>query len=396
MKKIRTVVIGAGYRGRYLISLLQHIAVFEIVGVSDLSPRLPETLATLFTEQSIPPVYNTGADDYRRMLDEQHPDLTIVASPWHLHKAQALYALQAGSHVALEVKGALTADEYPELIRQSQQCGRQVFPLENTLFMDDILAIYNMVQAGLFGQLVFLQGGYRHDLTHILIDEEGNFGAHNGTEAEWRSHYYETENGDLYPTHGLAPLCLFLGINRTDHIKSITSFATTPGLGLRSCIARRKGINPDQINRTFEMGDVVTSILQTESGAQITLLHDTTLPRPRSLNYEVEGTGGVWNADKHSVYIEGKSPAEEWEPENGYIARYKHRYWQQWESEALRYDAHHQGMDYIMLRVLGEALLGRETYPATLIDMAIWAAVSPYSKESIRQQRTLPFPRYDQ
>lgn len=395
MKKIRTAIIGAGYRGRYLISLLRHIDLFEIVGVSDLSPRLAETLDPIFAPDPIPPVYHTGADDYRRMLDEQYPELTIVASPWHLHKEQALHALRAGSHVALEVKGALTADEYPELMRQSRQSGREVFPLENTLFMNDILAIYNMVQGGLFGRLVFLQGGYRHDLTHILVDDEGNFGAQNGSESEWRSRYYETDNGDLYPTHGLAPLCLFLGINRTDRIKSITSFSTAPGVGLRACIARRKGIGSNEVEQRFEMGDVVTSILQTESGAQITLLHDTTLPRPRSLNYEIEGTGGIWNADRQSVYIDGQSPAETWEPEAGYIARYKHRFWQLWEAEALRHDAHHQGMDYIMLRVLGEALLGREIYPASLVDMAVWAAVSPCSKESIRQGRTLPFPRYE-
>ena len=67
------------------------------------------------------------------------------------------------------------------------------------------------------------------------------------------------------------------------------------------------------------MGDVVTSILQTNSGAQINLLHDTTLPRPRSLNYEVQGTNGIWNAEKNAIYIDGLSPFEEWEPEDKYI-----------------------------------------------------------------------------
>ena len=124
------------------------------------------------------------------MLDETKPDLVIIASPWHLHKAQAINALRAGCHVAIEVKGALDNDEYPDIIAQSRQSGKEVFPLENTLFRDDILAINNMVQAGVFGQLVFLQGGYRHDLTYILVDNEGNFGPKNGSESEWRSHYY--------------------------------------------------------------------------------------------------------------------------------------------------------------------------------------------------------------
>lgn len=191
-----------------------------------------------------------------------------------------------------------------------------------------------MIHAGIFGRLVFLQGGYRHDLTHILIDQTGNFGVQNGSESEWRSKYYETENGDLYPTHGLAPLCMFLDINHTDHIKSITSFSTKPGLGLHACMAKRNGMKYTDIQQpTFRMGDVVTSILQTDSGAQINLLHDTTLPRPRSLNYEVQGTNGIWNAEKNAIYIDGLSPFEEWEPEDKYIEQYKHRFWQQWESE---------------------------------------------------------------
>lgn len=395
MKNIRTAIIGAGYRGRYLITLLQKINLFDIIAVSDISPNLSEIISQLFAGEKIPKIYNSGTDDYRRMLNENTIDLVIIASPWHLHKEQTIEALKSGCHVAIEVKGALDIDEYPDIIHESRQNKKQVFPLENTLFRNDILAINNMIHAGIFGRLVFLQGGYRHDLTHILIDQTGNFGVQNGSESEWRSKYYETENGDLYPTHGLAPLCMFLDINHTDHIKSITSFSTKPGLGLHACMAKRKGLKYTDIQQhTFRMGDVVTSILQTDSGAQINLLHDTTLPRPRSLNYEVQGTNGIWNAEKNAIYIDGLSPFEEWEPEDKYIEQYKHRFWQQWESEALRYDGHHQGMDYIMLRVLGETLQGRENYPATLEDMATWAAVSPYSKISIQKGTSIPFPHF--
>ena len=238
MKNIRTAIIGAGYRGRYLITLLQKINLFDIIAVSDISPNLSEIISQLFAGEKIPKIYNSGTDDYRRMLNENTIDLVIIASPWHLHKEQTIEALKSGCHVAIEVKGALDIDEYPDIIHESRQNKKQVFPLENTLFRNDILAINNMIHAGIFGRLVFLQGGYRHDLTHILIDQTGNFGVQNGSESEWRSKYYKTENGDLYPTHGLAPLCMFLDINHTDYIKSITSFSTKPGLGLHACMAK--------------------------------------------------------------------------------------------------------------------------------------------------------------
>ena len=90
MKNIRIAIIGAGYRGRYLITLLQKINLFDIIAVSDISPNLSEIISQLFAGEKIPKIYNSGADDYRRMLNENTIDLVIIASPWHLHKGQTI------------------------------------------------------------------------------------------------------------------------------------------------------------------------------------------------------------------------------------------------------------------------------------------------------------------
>lgn len=107
MKNIRTAIIGAGYRGRYLITLLQKINLFDIIAVSDISPNLSEIISQLFAGEKIPKIYNSGTDDYRRMLNENTIDLVIIASPWHLHKEQTIEALKSGCHVAIEVKGSI-------------------------------------------------------------------------------------------------------------------------------------------------------------------------------------------------------------------------------------------------------------------------------------------------
>ena len=41
-QRIRTVVIGAGYRGKYLLRLLQAIPVYEILAVADPEPSAQE------------------------------------------------------------------------------------------------------------------------------------------------------------------------------------------------------------------------------------------------------------------------------------------------------------------------------------------------------------------
>jgi hypothetical protein len=79
-------------------------------------------------------------------------------------------------HIALEIKGGLYLDEYQPLIDLAEQKNCRVFPLENTLFRRDILALCNMVNAGVFGEIIYMRGGYRHDLRSLLLDDSGNIG----------------------------------------------------------------------------------------------------------------------------------------------------------------------------------------------------------------------------
>ena len=379
MTSARTVCIGLGYRGRQLFSLLHRMPFFQVVAVAD--PCLnregvPDGIAC----------YDQGPDDYLRMLDEQRPELAVVASPWAYHVDHALACLRAGCHVALEIKGGLAEGEYTPLSGLLRQTGLRLFPLENTLFRRDILAVYDMVQAGVLGEVVHMRGGYRHDLRDILLDDEGHLGNRRHTESVWRARFYQEENGDVYPTHGLAPLCLIGGINRTDHVKHLTSFASKPA-GMLHRIRELGG--DDRVRVT--MGDVVITQLETERGVLISLTHDTTLPRPRSLDFEVQGTKGLWQGDTHRIYVEGPDCAERWEDDAPWLARYEHPYWTRWGQEALQADSHHQGMDYVMLKAVEEDLSGGMSYPATVDDLALWTAVTPLSGRSIAGRCTVDF-----
>ena len=373
---IKTAFIGVGYRGKQLLQLLRHLPAFRVVAVAD--PGLETS--------GLPDVccYNRGEDDYLKMLEEHTPDLVFVASPWQCHVRHALQCVSGGCHVALEIKGGLYIDEYRPLIELAEQQGRRVYPLENTLFMRENLSLHNLIKAGVMGEIVYMRGGYRHDLRHLLLDDVGHIGNRAKTESVWRSKFYQEENGDLYPTHGLAPLCMMAGINREDKIRYLTSFASKPA-GMLQRI-RDLGGNTEVEIRT---GDIVVTQLETENGVLISLTHDTTLPRPRSLDFEVQGTKGIWQGDRRLIYIEGVSPDETWEPDEAYVSRYEHRYWRQWGREALEVDTHHQGMDYIMLKALESDLKKEADYPATLEDLALWTSVTPWSKTSITERRTV-------
>ncbi|KGN82248.1 Gfo/Idh/MocA family protein [Porphyromonas sp. COT-290 OH860] len=368
---IRTAIIGLGYRGSYLLQLLQTIGLYEVVAVAD-----PSASIALCPSAK---VYNQSGEDYRRMLEEQEIDLVFIASPWKIQMQQAEDCLHAGVHLALEIKGGLHQGEYDEVIRLSRAKGLRVYPLENTLFMREIMALQQMVLAGILGEIIHLRGGYRHDLRTLLMPE--------GADEHWRTGYYHRVNGDLYPTHGLAPLCFIAGIGRHDRPLHLTAVASRArGLELYAQQTNRGDIEP------VATGDIISTQITTASGVLISLTHDTTLPRPKSLDYEVQGTKGIWQGDGRRIYLEGISPRQTWESDGPYIEQYLHPCWHIWGEEALRQDKHHQGMDYMMLRVLGADLLGEATYPADIKDLAFWCSITPLSALSIAQRGSVDFP----
>ena len=68
---------------------------------------------------------------------------------------------------------------------------------------------------------------------------------------------------------------------------------------------------------------------------------------------------------------------------------YNHFYWCRWGQEALKLDRHHSGMDYVMLKALEADLKNQILFPITLKDLALWTSITPWSKISIREKRTI-------
>ncbi|WP_056933377.1 Gfo/Idh/MocA family protein [Thermococcus barophilus] len=90
---MRVALIGAGSMGQLHLKVMK-MANVEIAGVCDIKP---EILKKVRAEYRVP-VYT----NYKEMLENESPDGVIIATPPHLHREQALYALRNGFHVLLE------------------------------------------------------------------------------------------------------------------------------------------------------------------------------------------------------------------------------------------------------------------------------------------------------
>jgi hypothetical protein len=263
--------------------------------------------------------------------------------------------------------------------------------MENVCYRRDIMAILQMVRLGMFGELVHLEGGYQHDLREVKFNDGvqfyGNgveFGEKGYSEARWRTTHSVYRNGDLYPTHGVGPVGLFVNNNRGNRMEYLTSMASKPR-GLHQYILKhpKGGESHPNAKIQFRLGDIVQTQIMMTNGETILLTHDTNLPRPYSLGFRVQGTQGIWMDVNKSLHIEGLSPSHQWELAEKYMQTYDHPLWKKFESKAT--GAGHGGMDWFVMNAFFEALKAEDAMPLDVYDHASWAAITCLSEQSIAQ-----------
>src|SRR5205085_2402010 len=108
------------------------------------------------------------------------------------------------------------------------------------------------------------------------------------------------------------------------------------------------GENHPNAKVQFKLGDVVTTQIRCVEGETILLQHDTSLPRPYSLGFRVQGTMGLWMDVNSSLYIEGVSAKnDQWEAAKPYLDKYDHPLWQLCCNDAATGD-HHTYQDNVL------------------------------------------------
>jgi predicted dehydrogenase len=402
--KIRIGIIGTGLRGQAHISTLLKRMDADITAVCDIDPKMLEMSGKLFRDagKTAPKVHTGDAYAYRKLLDPKTIDALIIATPWELHTPMILDALAAGiKYIATEVVLGITLEDHFEVVRSCERNNANVMMLENACYRRDTLAITNMVRQGLFGELIHMQGGYQHDLRGVKFNDGitpynsgAEFGEKGFSEAKWRTNHSVNRDGDLYPTHGVGPLAVMLDINRGNRFESLNSFSTK-ARGLHNYIVKKGGPDHPNAKARFKLGDVVTTHIKCTNGETILLQHDTNLPRPYSLGFRVQGTGGIWMNINNGMYIEGQSKYdhERWDDAKVWLDKYDHPLWKRWSKEA--YLTGHDGIDFFVMHAFIEAVKRKKPTPMDVYDAASWSAITPLSENSIELgNETVAFPDF--
>lgn len=388
--KVRLGIIGTGLRGQSHLALALRRKDVEVVAICDVDDRMLQMSREILKRSgaAMPKIFTGDNYAYRKLLELKELDGIIIATPWEWHTPMILDAISAGiKYIGTEVILGITLQDHWDVVKAAEQARAHVMMLENVCYRRDVMAVLNMVRQGIFGEIVHLQGGYQHDLRGVKFNDGktaynsgAEFGEKAFSEARWRTNHSVHRNGDLYPTHGVGPIAMMIDINRGNRFQSLCSFSSK-SRGLHEYIVKKGGADHPNANVKFSLGDVVTTNIKCTGGETILLQHDTSLPRPYSLGFRVQGTKGLWMDVNNGVYIEGVSKAEEWDVAQKWYDKYDHPLWQRWSKDTE--GAGHGGMDFFVLHAFVESIKQGAPTPMDVYDAASWSAIVPLSESSI-------------
>ncbi len=375
-------VVGLGDRGSGAVHRLSYVPGSHIAAICDVEPdRAEKNLKVLQSRGMSAKVYAGDEEVYKQLCEDPDVDLVYICTDWIHHVPVALYAMEHGKHVALEVPSAETLEACWDLVNTSERTRKHCMILENCCYDFFELTALTMAQQGVFGDIIHVEGSYHHNLDPYWGKYWRN----------WRLEFNEKHRGDLYPTHGFGPIAQALNIHRGDRLTTLVAMDTDPFNGPKH-VEKLTG----KPCTDFQNGDETMTMIRTAKGKSILIEHDVMTPRPYDRMYQLVGTDGY--AAKYPVgqvclrtENTGDVDYEDLEFEKVYegedldalMAKYRNPILTP-ELEALAKEVGgHGGMDFIMDYRLIYCLNNGLPLDMDVYDLAEWCCVTELSRISI-------------
>ena len=378
---VRTGFIGLGMRGPDAVRRFTYIDGAKVVALCDLeADRVAKSQEILAGRGKPAAAEYSGEDGWKQLCERDDIDLVYICTNWQTHVEMAVYAMECGKHVAVEVPAAMSVAECWRLVDTSERTRKHCMMLENCVYDFFELTCLNMAQQGLFGEVLHAEGAYIHNLEPFWDYYHDN----------WRLDFNQKHSGDVYATHGFGPDCQVLNIHRGDKLEYLVSMDTKSVVGLE--VAKEKmGVD------TFANGDQTSTLVKTRNGKTVLIQHNVYTPRPYDRMYQLVGTKGF--ADKYPNSAFAFEPdqiadaAAEYdnlsshsyvprEVRDSLMAKYKHPIAKEIEEKA-REVGGHGGMDFIMDYRLIWCLRNGKPLDMDVYDAAEWSCLGELTAASI-------------
>ncbi|MGV8096170.1 MAG: Gfo/Idh/MocA family protein [Mangrovibacterium sp.] len=376
IETVRIGFIGTGNRGGAAVERISYLEGVQIKCICDIRPeKANDAKARIKSTGHEAILYTKNEESWMEVCRRDDIDLIYICTPWKLHAPMAVYAMEQGKHVAVEVPAAITVEDCRKLVQTSEKTRKHCVMLENCCYDFFELLTLNMVRQGLFGEIIHCEGAYIH---HTGLFEKNNRYDY------WREKENASRNGNLYPTHGFGPVCQIMNINRGNKLDYLVSMSSSDFMlgELAKEYAAKDDYFKQFVGKPFR-GNMNTTTIRTQKGSTIMVQHDVTSPRPYSRIHLVSGT----KATAQKYPLPGRIALDH----NDWLSNQEYTKLEEQYTPAIikkigdlaKKIGGHGGMDFMMDWRLIDCLRNGLPMDMDVYDAAAWSVIGPLSEWSV-------------
>ncbi len=231
-EKLRVCVVGTGSIAQIVhLPILQSMDNVELVGICDTDKAKLSHLTSKYDNVRAYSVIDN-------MLKKEKPDALHICTPSLYHFPMALMALDMGAHVLVEKPLALKAEEGRKLAQTAKANKRELMVGMHNRFRPDVRLLRELLQKEELGEVFYIKSGWLRKYDRHAVKN-------------WHGEK-KSAGGGVLMDMGLPLIDLALFLTDYPEISRVRSF--------------NYSLNPE-----LEVEDAALAVLQTKSGATMTI-----------------------------------------------------------------------------------------------------------------------------
>ena len=379
IENVRVGIIGLGNRGPTYIKTMGPLKGVQIKALAELRPEKAAQAEKLASEYGHNPDIYTGDESaWKKLCDRDDIDLVVVTTHYPAHAEMGIYAMKNGKHTAIAVPVAATIDECWDLVKTAEETKRHCMMLENCSYHTFQMTTLNMARKGFYGELVHADCAYNSSKMRNNFSKTMYWNM-------WWLREYASKKGNIYPTHGLGPVCQVMDINRGDQFDFLVSMESKDYMmGQKAAeLGVEDPFYTEFVGKDYR-GNMSSTLIKTKKGRTIMLQHDATSPSPETYIMGIYGTKGA--SLKYPDPPRISTGNHMWAPQDVYekvMEQYKPQIIKTFDSMAKNLGGHGGSDAYKSWRLI-DCLHGGFPLDIDVYDSVAWSCILPLSSWSVR------------
>ncbi len=378
IENVRVGIIGLGNRGPTYIKTMGSLKGVQIKALAELRPEKARQAEKMAKEYGHSPDIYTGDENaWKKLCERDDIDLVVVTTHYPAHAKMGIYAMKNDKHTAIAVPVAASIEECWELVKTAEETKKHCMMLENCSYHTFQMTTLNMARKGFYGELVHGECAYNSSKMHNNFTKNFYWNM-------WWLREYASRRGNIYPTHGLGPICQMMDINRGDQLDFLVSVESKDFMMADKAeeLSAKDPFYNEFVGKDYR-GNMNSTIIKTKKGRTILLQHDATSPSPETYIMGAYGTKGA--SLKYPYPPRISTGNHKWASQDVYektMEQYKPKIIKTFDEMANRLGGHGGSDAYKSWRLI-DCLRGGFPLDIDVYDSLTWSCILPLSSWSV-------------